>query len=104
MSSFFAKTSFIVFVKDQIDPKKLKKERAKARELRQSQWWKQILGKGLCTSCGEQFSAEELTMDHRVPLSRGGKTSKGNVQPMCKPCNNKKKDFTPEEILMDGLF
>jgi 5-methylcytosine-specific restriction endonuclease McrA len=30
-------------------------------------------------------------MDHIVPLIRGGKTTRGNVVPACKECNNKKK-------------
>jgi len=95
---------FNVFIKDIIDQKVIKKERTKARELRKSQWWKQRISNGLCAVCEQRFPPSELTMDHRVPISRGGLTTKGNVQPLCKPCNNKKKDYTPEEIIMDGLF
>jgi len=36
-------------------------------------------------------------MDHIVPLSRGGKSKKGNVVPACKDCNNKKKYMLPIE-------
>lgn len=36
-------------------------------------------------------------MDHIVPLSRGGKSTKGNVVPACKGCNNKKKYMVPIE-------
>jgi 5-methylcytosine-specific restriction enzyme A len=32
-----------------------------------------------------------LTMDHLVPLIRGGRSTKGNLVPACKPCNTKKK-------------
>jgi len=92
-----------MFVKDKIDPKTIKKERLKAKALRSSQWWKQILGKGLCACCGETFSPEDLTMDHKIPVSRGGRSTKGNVQPCCKPCNSRKKDFTPVEMILDGL-
>jgi len=42
-------------------------------------------------------------VDHIVPLSRGGKTSKGNVAPCCKDCNNKKKYLTPAEIILHEL-
>jgi 5-methylcytosine-specific restriction protein A len=41
--------------------------------------------------------AKELTMDHIVPLIRGGKSTKGNVVPACKECNNKKKHMLPIE-------
>jgi len=30
-------------------------------------------------------------MDHLVPLSRGGRSTKGNVVPACKRCNTGKK-------------
>ena len=33
-----------------------------------------------------------LTMDHLVPLSRGGKSIRANLVPACKECNNKKKN------------
>jgi 5-methylcytosine-specific restriction endonuclease McrA len=36
-------------------------------------------------------------MDHIVPLSRGGKSAKGNVVPSCKECNNRKKQLLPME-------
>lgn len=81
----------------QLDEKDLKKEKAKARELRQSQWWKRQCAKRKCYYCGETFKAAELTMDHVVPMARGGKSTKGNVVPACKPCNNKKKQLLPIE-------
>jgi 5-methylcytosine-specific restriction protein A len=73
------------------------RERQRARELRQSQWWKRQLGRGRCYYCGKSFSPRRLTMDHIVPLSRGGKSKKGNVVPACKDCNNKKKYMLPIE-------
>jgi hypothetical protein len=36
-------------------------------------------------------------MDHIVPLSRGGRSVKGNVVPACKTCNTKKKHLLPME-------
>jgi 5-methylcytosine-specific restriction protein A len=75
----------------------LKRERNKARELRESQWWKRRLAKGACYYCGRMFPARELTMDHIVPVSRGGRTTKGNVAPCCKECNNAKKQLLPME-------
>jgi 5-methylcytosine-specific restriction endonuclease McrA len=80
-----------------LDERDLKRERQKARELRQSQWWKRRCAKGLCHYCGRQTPAGELTMDHIVPVARGGKSSKGNVVPACKSCNTKKKQLLPME-------
>ena len=36
-------------------------------------------------------------MDNIVPIIRGGKSTKGNVVPACKECNNKKKHMLPIE-------
>lgn len=81
----------------------LKRERAKARELRGSQWWKQQLGKGICYHCEQRFDAELLTMDHVLPLARGGKSSRKNVVVACKDCNSKKKYKTSAEMALEAL-
>lgn len=75
----------------------LKRERERARVLRQSQWWKRKLSAGLCYYCGCQVGARQLTMDHVVPLVRGGRSTRGNVVPACKTCNNKKQLLLPVE-------
>ncbi len=80
-----------------IDDETLKREKSKARLLRNSQWWKRRKSSGLCHYCGAKFAPAELTMDHIVPISRGGKSSKGNTVPACKTCNNQKKDLLPIE-------
>jgi len=80
-----------------LDETDLKRERGKARDLRESQWWKRRLAKGVCHYCGRAFPPRGLTMDHVVPLSRGGKTIRGNVVPCCKECNNAKKQLLPME-------
>jgi len=75
----------------EVDEETLRRERAKARELRGSAWWKRRCAAGICHYCGEQVGAKSLTMDHLVPLARGGRSNKGNLVPACKDCNNKKK-------------
>ena len=80
------------------DDEEIKKQRRLARELRHSQWWKRQCAKGICHYCGKSAPPKELTMDHIVPLSRGGKTSKGNVVPCCKECNTKKKHLLIMEL------
>ncbi|MEJ2038352.1 MAG: HNH endonuclease [Desulfosarcinaceae bacterium] len=83
----------------------IKAEKRKARELRATQWWKRRCAKGLCHYCGKPTPPSELTMDHIVPLSRGGKTTKSNVAPCCKTCNNTKKQLLPMEweLYLEGL-
>ena len=80
-----------------IDETTIKRERHKARQLRDSQWWKRRVAKGVCGYCGQSVLSKDLTMDHIVPLARGGKSSKGNVVPACKTCNNAKKNLLPME-------
>jgi hypothetical protein len=72
-------------------------EKNRARDLRGSQWWKRRCAKGVCHWCAQPVPARELTMDHIVPLARGGKTTKSNVVPACKTCNTKKKQLLPME-------
>jgi 5-methylcytosine-specific restriction endonuclease McrA len=81
----------------QTDEADIRRERQKARDLRGSQWWKRRCAKGICYYCGRKIPAQELTMDHIVPISRGGKSTKGNVLPCCKECNNQKKQLLPME-------
>ena len=85
------------------DPKHVARERAKAKDLRKSSWWRQQLAKGVCHYCGKQFTPEELTMDHILPVVRGGKSTKSNCVPCCKGCNNDKKYLTPAELIMREL-
>lgn len=75
----------------------LRRERQRARVLRESQWWKNRRGHGICYYCGERVPPRELTMDHIVPLVRGGKTTKSNVVPCCKSCNDLKGNLLPSE-------
>ena len=74
-----------------VDDEEIKHEKAKARALRNSQWWKRRRSSGICHYCGRTFKPAELTMDHILPIGRGGKSTKGNVVPACKECNTKKK-------------
>ncbi len=75
----------------------LKKERNKARQLRSSQWWKRKRSDGICHYCKNTFEPKELTMDHVIPIARGGKSEKFNLVPCCKTCNTQKKQMLPSE-------
>ncbi len=83
--------------------KEIAAEREKARKLRASGWWKNELAKGICHYCGGKFKPSELTMDHIVPVARGGRSVRGNVVPCCKECNNEKKYLTPAEMILKKL-
>ena len=80
-----------------VDPDVLKRERARARELRASPWWKRRISDGVCYYCRRRVGIGALSMDHVVPLGRGGRSVRGNVVPACKDCNTKKKFLLPTE-------
>ncbi len=75
----------------------IRQEKEKARHLRRSSWWMRKIQRGVCYYCNSEVGKAHLTMDHVVPLSRGGKSKKGNIVPACKACNNKKKYLLPIE-------
>ncbi len=79
------------------DDEHIKREKAKAREMRDSSWWKRKRATGVCYYCGRKVKPAELTMDHLIPIVRGGKSVHGNLVPACKECNNKKKYLLPTE-------
>ena len=81
----------------QVSDAELKREKARARELRQSGWWKRRVSAGICHYCGRRVGARALTLDHLVPLIRGGRSVRGNMVPACKDCNSKKQSLLPWE-------
>ena len=86
-----------VFFSAVVAEKDIKREKSKARELRRSRWWHQKCAKGVCFYCGSRVGPSNLTMDHVVPLVRGGRSVKNNLVPACKVCNNTKKYLLPME-------
>lgn len=50
-----------------------------------------------CQYCGRQFPQDELTCDHVVPRSRGGRAEWTNIVTCCVRCNRRKGGQTPEE-------
>ncbi|MDH7486351.1 MAG: HNH endonuclease [Anaerolineae bacterium] len=53
-----------------------------------------------CQYCGRQPDRSELTLDHVLPRSRGGKTAWENVVAACTRCNQRKGQQTPQEAGM----
>ncbi|MDO3377592.1 HNH endonuclease [Geoalkalibacter halelectricus] len=81
----------------EVSDEEIRRERAKARDLRKSNWWKNRIAQGTCHYCGARVRPADLSLDHIVPLARGGKSTRGNCVPSCKECNNRKRDLLPME-------
>lgn len=47
---------------------------------------------GICPMCGQHYEYEDMRGDHKVPWSKGGKTTEDNLQMLCKDCNLNKLD------------
>lgn len=54
----------------------------------------------LCQYCGNRFEDKDLTLDHVIPTSRGGRNSWENVVTCCFSCNNLKGNQTPAQAGM----
>lgn len=81
-----------------VDDSFIRAERNKARALRKTRWWQQKTSSGICHYCGRKVGIKNLTMDHIIPLARGGRSTKGNLVPCCKECNTAKKSELPPEL------
>lgn len=55
---------------------------------------------GTCQYCSKKFSRSELTIDHVVPRTQGGKSVWDNVVCCCVACNRKKGGRTPVQARM----
>ncbi|MCX6130446.1 MAG: HNH endonuclease [Proteobacteria bacterium] len=73
------------------------RERLKAKDLKKSRWWQNLIQKTKCYYCLIDISRAQVTMDHVVPISRGGRSTAGNLVPACKSCNENKRSLTPVE-------
>lgn len=60
----------------------------------------------LCPSCKKEFneriSGAQLSMDHVVPINKGGTTDPGNIQPLCHSCNSSKGANNCRDYRFDG--
>ena len=51
----------------------------------------------ICQFCGLKLCNNEVTIDHIIPLSRGGSNSFTNCVVACRPCNDYKADISLEQ-------
>jgi 5-methylcytosine-specific restriction protein A len=45
-----------------------------------------------CLQCNKKLIGSDATVDHRIPLTRGGTNELTNLQAMCRSCNSSKKN------------
>jgi len=55
--------------------------------------------KNQCAYCGKTLLDKDMTVDHKIPYSRGGETVLENLVISCSSCNTDKSDMTGEEYI-----
>ena len=58
----------------------------------------------VCAYCGSHCPESDLTVEHIVPVSRGGRHEWTNVVTACRSCNTRKGNRRPEEADMPLLY
>lgn len=51
---------------------------------------------GICPYCHHKFELKDMHGDHMIPWSKGGKTTRDNLQMLCAKCNIKKSNYDVE--------
>lgn len=54
---------------------------------------------GRCAICGKFVPFESFTVDHIIPLAKGGSNDMSNLQCACKTCNRIKQDILPQDLM-----
>lgn len=57
------------------------------------------MGNGRCGICGKPIDFEDMTVDHKIPISKGGANEFSNLQPACHCCNLIKNSLTMSELI-----
>ena len=54
---------------------------------------------GHCAICGKFVTCDAYTIDHIIPLSKGGTDEESNLQCTCLVCNRMKQDILPDDLV-----
>jgi hypothetical protein len=72
---------------------KLHKKKRRKQQVINQKLRRQLLDKvthAHCCYCGNLFSANELTIEHKIPICMGGSSEISNIALACAPCNRAK--------------
>ena len=58
----------------------------------------------LCFYCGKEFHVRDVTLDHIIPISSGGRNGHRNLALTCGECNHAKGDKLPHEFMQSKYF
>ncbi len=56
--------------------------------------------KGVCQVCGKNVSDEEMSFDHIIPWSKGGRSDESNIRLLCRECNQRRgNDYEADNLV-----
>lgn len=69
-------------------------------------WWMCQRLNFTCLGCGRVCTKSTITLDHQIPINRGGDNQEWNLAPLCKSCNSRKQDrlLFVDNILADLVY
>lgn len=75
-----------------------KRRRMLHGKLKRALWQEVAIEAAPCHYCNRLLRFREITLDHRIPRSKGGRTVIGNLLIACEDCNRDKADMSYEEF------
>lgn len=60
--------------------------------------FQELYSASTCYYCGKEIKGRDKTIDHKIPVSRGGTNAIGNLCMCCQSCNSKKNNKTEAEF------
>lgn len=80
--------------------KRYREENQKVRELdkaRKLRYYYRKYSADTCYYCGKHIEGRDKTVDHKIPISRGGTNARENLVMCCQSCNSHKNNRTESE-------
>lgn len=59
--------------------------------------WKELYSANNCYYCGKKIEGRDKTVDHKIPISKGGTNARENLVMCCQSCNSHKNNRTESE-------
>lgn len=76
----------------------------KTHERRRLRWLLWNEQHGFCAICGNEMELDEVTIDHIIPVSKGGRNRRANMRAAHLHCNSKRRDGPSTPLHCDEVY